>query len=180
MPPLDSAHARWLAVEARAHESVLRAWLRRRFSASLDVDDLVQDAYLRILRANPPAPVRSPKAFLFAIAKNLARDQARRRLTSPEVQATEDLSSRVVDESRQAADDSLGRERELDLLEEAIDALPARCQEIFRLRKLHGLSQGDIARRLGISEHTVSAQLTIGFNKCLSYVNQRASWRRAE
>lgn len=180
MPPLDSTQARWIADEARAHETVLRAWLRRRFPATLDVDDVVQDTYLRILRARPQAPVRSPKAFLFAIARNLAMDRFRRRSASPEVALAEDLSGQVMDETQPSEEAERGRERDLDLLQQAIDALPGRCREIFTLRKLHGLSQGEIARRLGISERTVSAQLTIGFNKCLSYVNQRASWRRSE
>ena len=56
---------------------------------------------------------------------------------------------------------------------EAIQSLPDRCRQIFTLRKVYGMSQQQIAQRLGISEHTVSAQLTIGVRKCTDYVLRR-------
>ena len=37
-----------------------------------DVDDLVQEAYTRVLRARSNAPIDSVKAFLFTTARNLA------------------------------------------------------------------------------------------------------------
>jgi RNA polymerase sigma-70 factor (ECF subfamily) len=46
---------------------------------------------------------------------------------------------------------------------------------VFTLRKVYGMSQPDIARKLGISEHTVSAQLTIGVQKCTQFM---AKYRR--
>ena len=48
----------------------------------------------------------------------------------------------------------------------AIQSLPARCREVMTLRKVYGLSQKEIAARLGISACTVSAQLTVGVRKC--------------
>jgi RNA polymerase sigma-70 factor (ECF subfamily) len=48
----------------------------------------------------------------------------------------------------------------------AIQSLPERCREVMTLRKVYGLPQKEIAARLGISECTVSAQLTIGVRKC--------------
>ena len=37
------------------------------------------------------------------------------------------------------------------------------------LRKLYGLSQKEVAARLGISEHTIEAQGSIGLRKCIEY-----------
>lgn len=178
MPPLDSARARWFEAHVKPHEPLLRAWLRRRFPAALDIDDIVQEAYLRLLRLRPDAALRSPKAFLFTVARNLALDQLRRRTVSGEVALLAATAAPAADENVAAAEAERGRE--IDLLREAIEALPDRCREIFRLRKVEGLSQTQIATRLGISEHTVSAQLTIGFHKCANYVIGRAAWRRRD
>ena len=53
---------------------------------------------------------------------------------------------------------------------EAIQSLPDRCRQIFTLRKVYGLSQAAIGRQLGVSENTVSAQLTIGVKKCMEFM----------
>jgi RNA polymerase sigma factor (sigma-70 family) len=67
------------------------------------------------------------------------------------------------------------RSQEIDLLVEAIDALPARCREIFILRKLHGVSQKDIAARLGLSEQTVQVQAARGLRRVAETLRRRLS-----
>ena len=79
VPPQDPETARWFAAEVQPHESELRAYLRSKFSAHLDVDDLVQETYARLLQAREQAALRSPKAYLFTTARNAAFDFFRRR-----------------------------------------------------------------------------------------------------
>lgn len=47
-----------------------------------------------------------------------------------------------------------------------IQTLPARCRQILTLRKIYGLSQKEIARQLGIAEHTAESQVGIGMHRC--------------
>lgn len=148
---------------------MLRAWLQSRFHSETDFDDILQESYLRVLRAHAEGQLQSPKAFLFAIARNLALDRLRHR----QIARTEPL---VQYEQRDALFDdddvaeTVTRNQELELLTEAIQSLPDRCRQIFTLRKVYGMSQPDIAKKLGISAHTVSAQLTIGVHKCTEYM----------
>ena len=65
MPPPDSELGQWFATHVQPHEPMLRAWLRNRFRSEDDLDDLVQESYLRLLRARERGEVASPKAFLF-------------------------------------------------------------------------------------------------------------------
>lgn len=65
---------------------------------------------------------------------------------------------------------TVAHNQELELLTEAIQTLPDRCRQIFTLRKVYGLSQRKIAEQLGLSENTVSAQLTIGVKKCMEFM----------
>lgn len=165
-PPPDID--RWFAAEVQPHEAMLRAWLRARFGGQLDVDDLVQESFARVLAARREAALRAPKAFLFTIARNLALDQLRRRgVFSPEP-LVESGALFVMDENGDVPE-AIAHHHDLLLLTEAIQSLPPRCQEIFTLRKIYGLSQKQIAAQLGLSTSTVSAQLAIGLDRCTDY-----------
>lgn len=149
---------------------MLRAWLQSRFPHS-EPDDILQEAYLRVLQAREKSPMRSPKAFLFAVARNLALDQVRRRRAAGENDLARVDELDVLDEAADVSE-TVARNQELELLTQAIQSLPDRCRRIFTLRKVYGLSQSDIAQKLAVSEHTVSAQLTIGLHKCTDYMRR--------
>jgi len=173
MQTSKAEHPRWFEDAVFPYEEMLRGWLARRFPGLRDREDLIQDAYLRILEAHRRDPLTNPKAFLFATARNLALDQVRRERVLPMGPLLSVEAEALGDGSDLPAE--LARNQELEILAEAIESLPARCRMIFVLRKVYGLSQKDIAVRLGLSENTISAQLTIGFGKCAEFVRARAS-----
>lgn len=151
------------------HEPLLRAWLRSRFPAECDFDDIIQESYLRVLRAHERGLLQSPKAFLFAIARNRALDLLRRRKTAQPVPLVENGADDVLYDADDVVE-TVARNQELKFLTQAIQSLPDRCRQVFTLRKVYGMSQAEIAQKLGISEHTVSAQLTIGVHKCTEFM----------
>jgi RNA polymerase sigma-70 factor (ECF subfamily) len=63
----------------------------------------------------------------------------------------------------------VARAQELELLTQAIQSLPTRCRQIITLRRIYGLPQKEVAAQLGISEHTVEAQGTIGLRKLTEF-----------
>lgn len=151
---------------------MLRNWLRSRFGADCEVDDVIQEAFLRVVRAYEQGSVLAPKAFLFATARNIAFDHLRRRYVAPSPGMLEFHVRDVLDGGLDVPE-AVARNQEFALLAEAIQSLPARCRQIFTLRKLYGKSQREIAEQLGISERTVSAQLTIGVHKCTAFLRAR-------
>lgn len=147
---------------------MLRAWLASRFPPECDIDNLVQEALVRVCQAWERGEVHSPKAFLFATARNLALDQVRRLRIAPTISLVE-IDAQAVLEEGASIPDLAARNQELEFLTEVVQSLPDRCRQVFTLRKVYGMSQRDIANRLGISEHTVSAQLTIAVHKCTAH-----------
>lgn len=179
MPPQDSELARWFAEEVEPHESELRAYLRSRFSTHLDVDDLVQETYARLLQAREQKPLRSARAYLFTTARNAVFDLFRRRKVAA-IDGTADLEFLPVVDDRPNVAEAVCRDQELQLLAEAIQALPERCRRVVTLRKLHGLSHREIAEKLGIAENTVNAQVAIGVLRLRDYLRARGLHKRTE
>jgi RNA polymerase sigma factor (sigma-70 family) len=171
MPPPNAEHTRWFAEHVQQHEPMLRAWLRSRFKSEDDIDEVVQETYLRLLRARERSEVASPKGFLFAVARNLALDRFRHREAVPTESLVENEARSVLEEGDDTPE-IIAHNQELELLTEAIQSLPDRCRQILTLRKVYGLSQSEIARQLGVSGNTVSAQLTIGVKKCMAFMLQ--------
>lgn len=165
MPPQNAEQARWFAEEVQPHGAQLKSYLRGSFPSVGDVDDVVQESYLRIWQARAAQPILSAKAFLFKVARHVALDLVRRERVSP-VRAVPDLAGlSVFSEGPGIADTACLRE-EIALLAEALDALPPRCREIIMLRKFQHLSQKEVAEKLGITEGTVQEQVYRGVCRC--------------
>jgi RNA polymerase sigma factor (sigma-70 family) len=166
-----SNDAFWFAEQVQPHEPMLRAWLRARFPEIGEFDDIVQESYTRLLRAHRNGPLENPKAYLFAVARNLAMDHFRRNRTQDANGLAEIDRLAVLDESA-GIPEALIHHHDLELLTEAIQMLPARCRQVLTLRKIYGLPQKEIAAQLGIAEHTVEAQVTIGIRKCAEFLRR--------
>lgn len=176
MPPQDPETARWFAAEVEPHEGSLRAYLRRQFPAHPDIDDLVQETYFRLLQAREQGPLRSPKAFLFATARNSALDFFRRRRVVA-IDGIAEIEGLPVLEERPGVPEAVCHDQELQLLAEAIQALPPRCRQVITLRKIHGLSHREIAAQLGVAENTVNAQVALGVLRLRDYLRSRGFTR---
>ena len=167
MPPTDQA--RWFSEQVQPHEPALRAYLSKRFPALPDHDDLVQETYIRTLRAHAGGRVTHARAFLFTAARNAAIDLFRRRRGQDHEEISEIHALPALDEAP-GLGAAAEHEQRLDALLEAILALPERCRQVLTLRKIYGLSQREIAAQLGISEHTVEAQVGNGMRRCTEFL----------
>jgi RNA polymerase sigma factor (sigma-70 family) len=178
MPAIHPEHpdqARWFVEHVQPLEAALRGYLQARFPDLQDVDDVMQEAYMRLLRAHRTGPIVAVKSFLFVTAKNLALNRLRDR----QRECTEPLTERAlcgVYDDAQDVPEALARSEELQVLLQAIESLPERCREVVTLRKIYGFSQKEVAAQLGISEHTVEAQTAIAMRKCTEFF-RRSGYR---
>ncbi len=170
MPPTDQA--RWFSEHVQPYEPALRAYLMKRFPALPDHDDLVQEVYVRTLRAQENGRVTHAKAFLFTTARNAAIDLFRRRRGPAHEEIAEINALPLIDEAPGIAE-SLEREQRLEVLLEALLALPERCRQVMMLRHLDGLPYKEIAERLGISPETVKVHMIKGVKDCTRFFHQR-------
>lgn len=137
-----------------------------------DVDDVVQESYLRVWRRQAVQPVKSAKAFLFTVARRLAIDWLRHEKVAA-TEPLEDLAATPVYEDGRSSADAASRAEVIVLLIDAVDALPPRCREVMILRKFQFLTTRETALRLGIGEHTVEMQLLRGNTRIRDYLAAR-------
>jgi RNA polymerase sigma factor (sigma-70 family) len=151
----------WFAAEILPLEGLLVGYLTRVWPNPSDVPDLRQDIYVRVYESAQRSRPSSPKAFLFATARNLMTDRVRHsRVVSIESMTDFDHSNVLIDEV--SPERHLGARQELHRLAAALDTLSDKCRNVVWLRRVEGLSQRDTAQRLGLDEGAVESQLSRG------------------
>jgi RNA polymerase sigma-70 factor (ECF subfamily) len=143
-------------------------WLARllalRFRSSpVEIDDLVQETYIRASRYAPEASARHPKALLMRIAVNLARDHMRRNV----VRGGLAVDASEVPEAEAACDPE---QEYLFALKEAVLRLPPLYRDVFVLSRFTGLTYEEIAAHSGISVKTVEWRMSKALAMCAAWL----------
>lgn len=150
----------WLARHILLHEPALRAWLRRRDGVD-EIDDVVQETYAVLAGLAGVDHILRPKAYMFQVAHSIVIERLR-RARIVRIDAMGEIEELTVQDDTASPERIASDRQELRRVAVLIATLPDRCRQTFILRKIEGLSQREIAQRLGVSEGTVEKQLTKG------------------
>jgi RNA polymerase sigma-70 factor (ECF subfamily) len=161
---------RWFAEEVHPHGPQLKSYLRGTFPSVRDIDDVVQESYLRIWKAKSVQQIHSAKAFLYKIARHLALDVIRKNGNSPLDTVGDPAVSRVIDTSPDAAEALITKEI-LHHLADAIASLPANRREVVILHKLKGLTHKEVAAQLTVPVRTVEKRCSKALQDCETYLS---------
>lgn len=155
-------------------QSNLRRYLLRFVVREQDVEDIVQEAFLRAYESERSQEIRSPRSFLFRVARNIALSELDRKSTRLLVYMG-DLRALDVIDDRPAADQELEIHRRLEALGAIIATLPPQCRRVLVMRKIFGFSHREIARRLDISVRTVEKHLARALERCQETPREQSS-----
>lgn len=139
-----------------------------------DVEDIVQETYVRICQIRNVDEIESPKSFLYRTVRNLALDH-RKRAENRLADMVEDIDSLFTDDSHVAWDhtfEQAASNEAFGLFCEAVRLLPMQCRRVFVLKKVYGYSQSEIAKEMNISENTVENHIATGIKKCTRFMQQ--------
>ena len=134
----------------------VRDALRRRGSSSQDAEDIVQEAWVRLVSYERNQVVDRPEAFLMRTALNLSIDAHRTQLNHGEEVVLDEVV--LVDDSPAVESVVLGRER-MARLTECLARLGEKNRDIFLAHRLDGLTYREIADRHGLSVSTVEKHI---------------------
>ena len=166
----------WLARNALPHEPALRAWLSRRPLAGLEVDDIVQETYAILAALEAVDHIQTPRTYMFEVAKSvILRSLRRSRIVAFEALAEAEA---LVPPSAEPSPETVAADRqELSRIAALIAGLPTKCREAFTLRKVHGLSQREVAQRMGVSENTVEKHVGKGIGVLMKAMGRGGNGR---
>jgi RNA polymerase sigma factor (sigma-70 family) len=145
--------ARWLAQHVVPHERAIRSWLARR-THDLDIDDIIQEMYARLAALGDVEAVRNPRQYAAQTAISIALNLARHARVVPMIPLGDFEDFRLVS-LEPSPERALNSQEELRDLERTLQELPGLCRTAFLMRRVEGLSQKEVADKLGISVKTV-------------------------
>jgi RNA polymerase sigma-70 factor (ECF subfamily) len=148
----------WFEREVLPLEAALMQYLQHNWRNKSDIADLRQDIYVRTYEAALKGIPESPKAFVFAIARNLLIRRVRREQIVP-FEAVSDFDALGMAIDTPGPENTLIARDELRRLQSALDRLPPRAREAFVMQQVDGLTHREIAARMGINERTVQTHL---------------------
>jgi RNA polymerase sigma-70 factor (ECF subfamily) len=161
----------WFLNQVFCHRAMLQGYLRRYLSTEEDIEDVIQDTYIRIYGIQDYTTVESPKALLITIAHNLAVELGRRR-TSRATDAVADFDALGVSSSNPQLEEQLDARRRFEAFCAAVDSLPPICRRVFVLRKVYKLSQSEISAVLGIAQSTIEKHVAKGLVRCRDHLRE--------
>ncbi|MDE6490372.1 MAG: RNA polymerase sigma-70 factor [Muribaculaceae bacterium] len=133
----------------------LMAWCMQYVTIREDAEEMVQDVFIALWHNR--AAIRNPESLqplLFTSLRNRMTNAFRSRINSP---VYEDFvnARNSLDHTAAPAYDSLEYKEFYQRIMKAIGSLPRSQRQIVTLSRIHGLTNQEIAVRLGLSDQTV-------------------------
>lgn len=142
----------------------------RYFKKPQEVEDVVQEAFVKLIEAQEKREISHPKSYLYQTVKNLSLNQ----LDKIEYRLTDTVGGffpeNVLLETPTMERQFESREK-FELFCRAARQLPMKCRRVFILRRVYGFSQKEIAKKMGINIKTVEAHLTKAIVRCTDYMD---------
>ena len=128
----------------------LRTWMRHRLHQSQDVDDMMQDLFIKAMNQGGKfCDIVNARAWLYEVARNAIAD--RMKIKREMVELPDDLASQEEDV---AVVDMLTA-----CLPRVLSELSAADREALLLCDIEGMSQADFAEKMGLTLSTAKSRV---------------------
>ena len=151
------------------YRAPLLKFFARRTAHAGDAEDLAHDVLHRMLQRDDLDGVDKIDAFIFATARNLLRDRARRTEVRHRNQADlETLASGVEVLSPERV---IQGRQDLAAVMAALEELDPKPRDMFILHRLDGMKQREIAEAYGLSVSSVEKYLKTAFRHVMKSID---------
>ena len=128
-----------------------------------DVDDILQETFIRVLQSDAQQEIKSPKGYLFVVSRNLVLKKLTQQSKEIDNEIDEALLESDVDNT---VEKELYQKLKFERFLEVLNALPEKNRRAILLRKLYCLSHKEIAKKMNISVSSVEKNIAKGLKQC--------------
>jgi len=160
-PKRSNPLAKFASYAAEHYSKELHRFLARRMHRPQDIEDLVQEVYIRLLRIENGEFVRNPRAYILTTASHVAHDFATRDQRAKEhVLIDSEMADHVTENPSELPVDQLATRLSTEKqLNAAVAKLAPIYQAVLLMHARDGYSYEEIAQRLKVSIHQVERYL---------------------
>ncbi|MFT6777423.1 MAG: RNA polymerase sigma factor (sigma-70 family) [Paraglaciecola sp.] len=128
-----------------------------------DVDEILQESFIRVLDSDAKQHIKSPKGYLFVVSRNLVL----KKLTEQSKVIHIELADALIEDD---IDNSIERELyqkiKFERFSKVLSSLPEKYRRAILLRKLYCLSHREIAKKMDVSVSSVEKYIAAGLTQC--------------
>jgi len=134
-------------------------YIKKFLSSSEEIDDIVQETFLRLTKKPPDHDKRDKlKAYMFVIAANLVKDRLRRTLTRHEKNHVDVDDVSLFNDMNSPESSAISEQLKLNLID-GLKELPEQYRQVFIMHRFMHMSNQQIAQRLAVSVRTVERRM---------------------
>lgn len=155
------------------HETFLKRFISRFLTRPQDIEDVVQDTYLKAFNAEQKQQIQQPKAFLFRVAKNAALTELSKK-SRQVMHYVEDYQGLEIINDEVSVEDHVLAGEKLDMFCQSALEMTPKCRRVFLMAKVYGMSHKEISAELGIGASAVEKHVARGLEICCAYMRRMA------
>lgn len=144
----------------------LMRYASRYFKRSQEAEDVVQEAFVKVIQAQRERDIHSPKSYLFRTARNISLAHINKKA----YKLTDELGDLLTESERMASkslEEQFEARENFEIFCRAVQQLPVKCRRAFVLCRVYGFSQKEVAARMGIGISAVESHLARATRRCV-------------
>jgi len=162
MPTNKQTNNRVLTAFQSCRDGLVRSIMKMSV-AQQDVDDILQETFIRVLHSDAKQQIKSPKGYLFVVSRNLVLKTLMQQSKEIHTELDDALLENDVDDTVEKA---LYQKLKFERFSKVLSALPEKNRRAILLRKLYSLSHKEIAKKMDVSVSSVEKYIATGLKQC--------------
>ncbi|PCI63480.1 MAG: hypothetical protein COB35_00040 [Gammaproteobacteria bacterium] len=128
-----------------------------------DVDDILQETFIRVLHSDAKQQIKSPKGYLFVVSRNLVLKKLMQQSKEIHTELDDALLENDIDNT---VEKELYQKLKFKRFSKVLSSLPEKNRRAILLRKLYCLSHKEIAKKMNVSVSSVEKYIATGLKQC--------------